>query len=29
MVVPVVEDDEFDQFFEEEEVIYVNDGLQI
>ena len=28
-VVPVVEDDEFDQFVEEEEVIYVNDGLQM
>ena len=28
-VVPVVEDDEFDQFVEEEDVIYANDGLQI
>ena len=28
-VVPVVEDDEFDQFVEEEEVIYVNDGLKM
>ena len=28
-VVPVVEDDEFDQFVEEAEVIYVNDGLQM
>ena len=28
-VVPVVEDDEFDQFVQEEEVIYVNDGLQM
>ena len=28
-VVPVVEDDNFDQFVEEEEVIYVNDGFQI
>ena len=28
-VVPIVEDDDFDQFVEEEEVIYVNDGLQI
>ena len=26
---PVVEDDYFDQFVEEEEVIYVNDGLQM
>ena len=26
-VVPVVEDDDFDQFVEEEDVIYVNDGL--
>ena len=28
-IVPVVEDGDFDQFVEEEEVIYVNDGLQI
>ena len=28
-VVSVVEDDDFDQVFEEEEVIYVNDGLKI
>ena len=28
-VVPVVEDVDFDQFVEEEEVIYFNDGLQI
>ena len=28
-VVLVVEDDDFDQFVEEEEVIYVNDGLQM
>ena len=28
-VVPVVEDDEFDEFVEEEEVIYVNDGFKI
>ena len=28
-IVPVIEDDDFDQFIEEEEVIYVNDGLQI
>ena len=28
-VVPVVEDNDFDRFVEEEEVIYVNDGLKI
>ena len=28
-VVPVVEDDDFDQFVEEEEVIYVNDGFKM
>ena len=28
-IVPLVEDDEFDQFVEEEEVIYVNDGFKI
>ena len=28
-VVPVVEDDDFDQFVEEEEVIYVNAGLKM
>ena len=28
-IVPVVEDGEFDQFFEEEEVIYINDGFQM
>ena len=28
-VVPVVEDDDFDKFVEEEEVIYVNDSLQM
>ena len=28
-VVPVVEDDDFDQFVEEQEVIYVNDGLKM
>ena len=28
-VVAVVEDDEFDQFVEEEEVIYVNYGLKM
>ena len=28
-VVPIVEDDDFDQFVEEEEVIYANDGLKM
>ena len=28
-VVLVVEDDDFDQFVEEEEVIYINDGLKM
>ena len=28
-VVPVVEDDDFDQFVEEEDVIYVNYGLKM
>ena len=28
-VVPVVEDDDFDQFVEEEDVIYVNDEFQM
>ena len=28
-VVPVVEDDYFDQFVEGEKLIYVNDGLQM
>ena len=28
-VVLVVEDDDFDQFVEEEDVIYLNDGLQM
>ena len=28
-VVPIVEDDDFAQFVEEEEVIYVNDVLKI
>ena len=28
-IVPVVEDRDFDEFVEEEEVIYVNDGIQM
>ena len=28
-IVPIVEDGDFDQFVEEEEVIYVNDGFQM
>ena len=28
-VVPIVEDDEFDHFVEEEEVMYVNDRFKI
>ena len=28
-IVPVVEDDDFDQFVEEEEVIYVNYGFKM